>query len=64
MMNEECVSIAPDNENPEIATNTVLIRYQKDKGYEVGKRVKVTFKGEVTKSYPQNVSLESIEILN
>lgn len=35
IINEECVSIVPDNENLEIASNTVLIRYQKDKGYEV-----------------------------
>ena len=63
-MNNECVSITPDQENPKIASMSILIRYQEDKGYEVGKKVKVTFKGEVTKSYPQNVNLVSIEILN
>ena len=64
IMNEECVSIVPDKEDTRIASKAVLIEYQKNKGYEIGKRVKVTFKGEVTKSYPQNVNLVSIEILN
>ena len=64
IMNEECVSIVPDKEDPKITSKSVLIRYQENKGYEVGKKVKVTFKGEVTKSYPQNVNLVSIEILN
>ena len=64
IMNEECVSIVPDKEDPRIASKAVLIKYQKNKGYEIGKRVKVTFKGDVTKSYPQNIDLISIEILN
>ena len=64
-MNEECVSIVPDKEDPRIASKAVLIKYQKNKGYEIGKRVKVTFKGDVTKAYPQNIDLISIEkILN
>lgn len=64
IMNEECVSIVPDKEDPRIASKAVLIKYKKNKGYEIGKRVKVTFKGDVTKSYPQNIDLISIEILN
>ena len=64
IMNEECVSIVPDKEDPKITSKSVLIRYQENKGYEVGKKVKVTFKGEVTKSYPQNIDLVNIEILN
>jgi len=63
IMNEECVSIVPNKENPRITSKAVLIKYQKNKGYEIGKKVKVTFKGEVTKSYPQNIDLVSIEIL-
>ena len=64
IMNEECVSIVPDKEDTRIASKAVLIEYQKNKGYEIGKRVKVTFKGEVTKSYNKNIDLVNIEILN
>ena len=63
IMNEECVSIVPNKENPRITSKAVLIKYQKNKGYEIGKKVKVTFRGETTKSYPQNIDLVSIEIL-
>lgn len=63
IINEECVSIVPNKENPRITSKAVLIEYQKNKGYEIGKKVKVTFKGEITKSYPQNIDLVSIEIL-
>ena len=64
IMNEECVSITPDKEDSRIDSKAVLIKYEKNKGYEIGKKVKVTFKGKVTKSYPQNVDLVSIEILD
>ena len=63
IINKECVSIVPNKENPRITSKAVLIEYQKNKGYEIGKKVKVTFKGETTKSYPQNIDLVSIEIL-
>ena len=63
IINKECVSIVPNKENPRITSKAVLIEYQKNKGYEIGKKVKVTFRGETTKSYPQNIDLVSIEIL-
>jgi len=61
---DECVTIKPDKEDPRIHSTSILIKNDKTKGYEKDKKVKVSFKGDVTKSYPQNVNLVSIEILN
>lgn len=61
---DECVAIKPDKEDKRIESTSVLIKNEKSKGYEQGQKVKVSFKGNVTKSWPQNINLVSIEIIN
>ena len=59
-----CVLITPDKNEQRLDSTSILIRNDKSKNFEKGKRVRVKFKGNVTKSYPQNVDLVSIEILD
>lgn len=61
---DECVAIKPDKEDPRIESTSVLIKNDKSKGFKQGQKVKVSFKGNVTKSWPQNINLVSIEIID
>ncbi len=60
---DECIFIIP-NEDLRFESSSILIRNDKTTEYKKGQKVKVSFKGNITKSYPQNVDLISIELLN
>lgn len=61
-INENCISIKPTNENNNAELgNSIIIKNKDTYKFEIGDKVNVSFKGSVTKSYPQNIDLISIE---
>lgn len=61
---EECVYINPNNDDERIAGNKILIKNDNLKELEEGQKVQVSFKGNITKTYPQNIDLVNIKILD
>ena len=57
---DECISITP-TENERVLGNSILIKNTGNYNLEIDNKVKVSFKGNITKSYPQNIDLISIE---
>ena len=50
-----------DTQAYKMAGNSILIKNTGNYNLEIDNKVKVSFKGNITKSYPQNIDLISIE---
>lgn len=58
------IFIVPNQNEERVAGAKILVENNGDERYKVGKKVKVSFKGDITKTSPQNINLVSIEILD
>ncbi len=58
------IFITPNQNEERVAGAKILVENNGDERYKVGKKVKVSFKGDITKTSPQNINLVSIDILD
>ena len=58
------MGLIPNNDEERIKGNNILIKNDNSRGYKQGQKVRVSFKGDIRKTYPQNIDLVSIEIIN
>ena len=61
---EMSLFINPVNDDERLAGTTILVKNDGDEKYQIGKMVKVSFKGNITKTSPQNINLVSIELMD